>query len=57
MRITELTRERLCKDVFDFEERPPVPLKGKSVPVRLWAHRVAIRAGTGSLAAGTLVSG
>ncbi len=54
--ITELTRERLCHDIFDFQERPPVPLKGKSVPVRLWAPRATIRAGTGSPAAGTPVS-
>jgi class 3 adenylate cyclase len=53
--ITESTRERLCSDVFDFEERPPVPLRGKSVPVRLWAPRAAIRAATESLAARTPV--
>jgi adenylate cyclase len=49
--ITELTRERLCHNEFDFEERPPVPLKGKSVPVRLWAPRAATRSESGSLAA------
>jgi adenylate cyclase len=53
--ITESTRERLCSDVLDFEERPPVPLRGKSVPVRLWAPRAAIRAATESLAARTPV--
>jgi class 3 adenylate cyclase len=37
--ITDATRERLCQDLFDFRERPPVPLKGKSVRVRLWAPR------------------
>ncbi len=54
--ITELTRERLCHDVFEFEERPPVPLKGKSVPVRLWAPRAAIRSDTVAGAARTPVS-
>jgi class 3 adenylate cyclase len=35
--ITDATRERLCRNQFEFLERPPVPLKGKSLPVRLWA--------------------
>lgn len=39
--ITDATRERLCRDDFDFLERPPVPLKGKSLPVRLWAPVLA----------------
>ncbi len=54
--ITESTRERLCTDVFDFEERPPVPLKGKSAQVRLWAPRAAIRESAGSLVARAPVS-
>jgi class 3 adenylate cyclase len=49
--ITELTRERLCHEGFEFEERPPVPLKGKSVPVRLWAPHSVARASAASLAA------
>ena len=35
--ITEATRERVCSNLSEFEERPPVPLKGKSAQVRLWA--------------------
>jgi adenylate cyclase len=37
--ITDATRERLSRERFGFLERPPVPLKGKSLPVRLWAPR------------------
>jgi adenylate cyclase len=37
--ITEATRARLVPELFEFQERPPVPLKGKSVPVRLWTLR------------------
>jgi adenylate cyclase len=37
--ITEATRERM-RIPMELEERPPVPLKGKSVEVRLWAPRV-----------------
>ncbi|MHB8692893.1 MAG: adenylate/guanylate cyclase domain-containing protein [Solirubrobacteraceae bacterium] len=37
--ITDATKALLCQDSFEFEERPPVPLKGKSVVVRLWAPR------------------
>jgi adenylate cyclase len=37
--ITEATRQRLTRHRFEFLERPPVPLKGKSLPVRLWAPR------------------
>jgi adenylate cyclase len=45
--ITEATRERLCHDSFAFDERPPVPLKGKSVPVQLWApQRVSLDGAT-----------
>jgi class 3 adenylate cyclase len=36
--ITDATRTRLDTDL-ELEERPPVPLKGKSVTVRLWAPR------------------
>jgi class 3 adenylate cyclase len=37
--ITEATRERLGPVRFEFEERPPVPLKGKRAEVRLYALR------------------
>jgi class 3 adenylate cyclase len=38
--ITESTRELLPEGQFEFEERPPVPLKGKRTEVRLWAPRM-----------------
>jgi class 3 adenylate cyclase len=38
--ITESTRELLPEGQFEFEERPPVPLKGKRTKVRLWAPRM-----------------
>jgi class 3 adenylate cyclase len=38
--ITEATRMRLPADRFEFDERPPVPLKGKSEEVKLWVPRV-----------------
>jgi class 3 adenylate cyclase len=43
--ITEATRARLPGDRFEFERREPVALRGKSVPVQLWApgHRAAER--------------
>jgi class 3 adenylate cyclase len=38
--ITEATRRLLADAEFEFEHRPPVPLRGKTVPVQLWApHR------------------
>jgi adenylate cyclase len=37
--ITEATRERMWRSLFEFEERPPVRLKGKSVQVQSWAPR------------------
>jgi class 3 adenylate cyclase len=37
--IADATRRLLDPGVFAFTERPPVPLKGKSVPVRLWVPR------------------
>jgi class 3 adenylate cyclase len=37
--ITEYTRELLPDGRFEFEERPPVPLKGKRTKVNLWAPR------------------
>ena len=37
--ITDATKARLCQDSFEFVERPPVPLKGKTVQVGLWAPR------------------
>src|SRR5581483_3012311 len=38
--ITDATKARLCHDSLEFQERPPVPLKGKTVPVGLWAPRL-----------------
>jgi class 3 adenylate cyclase len=38
--VTDSTRELLPEDRFEFEERPPVPLKGKRTEVRLWAPRM-----------------
>jgi class 3 adenylate cyclase len=38
--ITEYTRELLPDGRFEFEERPPVPLKGKRTKVNLWAPRM-----------------
>jgi adenylate cyclase len=35
--ITDATRELLKRDHGEFEQRPPVPLKGKAAPVRLYA--------------------
>ena len=37
--ITEATRRLLPVDRFDVEHREPVPMKGKRVPVQLWAPR------------------
>jgi adenylate cyclase len=37
--ITEATRDGLGPARFEFEERPPVPLRGKREPVRLFALR------------------
>jgi class 3 adenylate cyclase len=37
--ITDATRKRLEGGRFEFEERPPVRLKGKSEEVRLWVPR------------------
>jgi adenylate cyclase len=37
--ITEYTRKLLPEGRFEFEERPPVPLKGKRTKVKLWAPR------------------
>jgi class 3 adenylate cyclase len=43
--ITDATRRRLRGGALDFDHRPPVPLKGKQVPVQLWApRRVALPA-------------
>ena len=38
--ITEATRCKLSGERYEFEQRPPMPLKGKSVPVELWAPRL-----------------
>jgi adenylate cyclase len=42
--ITDATHRLLTRPHGDFDERPPVPLKGKSAPVRLYAPRLAARA-------------
>jgi class 3 adenylate cyclase len=38
--ITDATRAVLRDGTFEFEERPPVPLKGKREEVRLWVPRL-----------------
>jgi class 3 adenylate cyclase len=38
--ITDATRMQLPDGRFEFEERPPVPLKGKREEVRLWVPRL-----------------
>ncbi len=52
--ITDATRRLLGADCFEFEERPPVELKGKTEEVVLWAIRSAAAAATpaGGVAAG-----
>jgi adenylate cyclase len=42
--ITEATRALLKTDFGNWEERPPMPLKGKSEVVRLYAPRAPVRA-------------
>ena len=37
--ITDATKARLCQNSFEFQVRPPVPMKGKTVQVGLWAPR------------------
>ena len=44
--ITESTRKLLPAGRFEFEERPPVPLKGKRTKVKLWAPRTLSPAST-----------
>jgi class 3 adenylate cyclase len=39
--ITDATRVALRDGRFEFEERPPVPLKGKREEVRLWVPRLS----------------
>jgi class 3 adenylate cyclase len=39
--ITDATRVALRHGRFEFEERPPVPLKGKREEVRLWVPRLS----------------
>jgi adenylate cyclase len=41
--ITDATRALLRPGRIEFEERPPVPLKGKREEVRLWVPRLAPR--------------
>jgi len=55
--ITEATRRRLPGERYEFEQRPPVPLKGKSVPVELWAPRArAVSAAQGETSAARISS-
>jgi adenylate cyclase len=42
--VTDATRSELSSGRFEFDERAPVPLKGKTETVRLWAPRVAVAA-------------
>jgi class 3 adenylate cyclase len=42
--ITHAVRQSLRRPDFEFDERPPVRLKGKREPVRLWAPRSAVGA-------------
>jgi class 3 adenylate cyclase len=44
--ITEATRARLGPARFEFEERPPVELKGKRAVVRLFALRDGVGPGS-----------
>jgi adenylate cyclase len=44
--ITETTRKLLPSDRFEFEQRPPVPLKGKQTQVPLWTPRMLSAAST-----------
>jgi class 3 adenylate cyclase len=46
--ITDFTRKLLPDGRFEFEERPPVPLKGKRQQVRLWAPRARTEASASS---------
>jgi class 3 adenylate cyclase len=41
--ITEATLQALGAEADGFEERPPVPLKGKAEPVRLYALTIEDR--------------
>jgi adenylate cyclase len=47
--ITDATRERLTREEFEFEERPPVALKGKREKIRLWAIHSRVPAAAGSV--------
>jgi adenylate cyclase len=42
--ITDATRALLRRELADWEERPPVPLKGKREPIALYAPRAAVPA-------------
>jgi class 3 adenylate cyclase len=54
--ITEATRVRLPADRFEFQERPPVPLKGKREEVRLWVPRIREPAAKSAARAGASVN-
>lgn len=54
--ITEDTRRRLRTQLFEFDERTAVELKGKQVPVQLWAPRAhAVDASTRDRTGASLV--
>ena len=39
--ITEATRRCLTPGQFEYDERPPIALKGKAAAARVWAPRAA----------------
>jgi hypothetical protein len=47
---------RLPADRFEFQERPPVPLKGKREEVRLWVPRIREPAAESAARAGASVT-
>jgi Adenylate and Guanylate cyclase catalytic domain len=49
--ITEATRVLLRRLKCEFDQRPPVPLRGKRQVVQLWAPRVSVGAGADVLGA------
>jgi class 3 adenylate cyclase len=46
--ITDATRRLLREEACEFDERPPVALKGKRVSVQLWAPRARVLASPAS---------
>ena len=47
--ITEATRGRLTDDLAEWEQRPAIPLKGKSDEIRLYAPALTIATSRASL--------